>query len=95
MRCGPRYLLAGVQPDGDAFAENAAGTHRRGPRGGGRSAGLYLGRVGRNPYLAMLALADAILVTGDSANMVGEAASTGRPSMFSNRAAARRQNSPP
>jgi mitochondrial fission protein ELM1 len=27
----------------------------------------------------MLALADALLVTGDSANMVGEAAATGRP----------------
>ena len=34
---------------------------------------------GENPYLAMLALADALLVTGDSANMVGEATATGAP----------------
>ena len=34
---------------------------------------------GENPYAAMLALADAILVTGDSANMVGEATATGAP----------------
>jgi mitochondrial fission protein ELM1 len=34
---------------------------------------------GDNPYLHMLALADALLVTGDSANMVGEATATGAP----------------
>ena len=34
---------------------------------------------GDNPYLAILALADAVLVTGDSANMVGEATATGAP----------------
>ena len=34
---------------------------------------------GENPYLALLALADAIVVTADSANMVGEAAATGAP----------------
>jgi mitochondrial fission protein ELM1 len=34
---------------------------------------------GENPYGALLALADAILVTGDSANMLGEAAATGAP----------------
>ncbi len=32
---------------------------------------------GVNPYLAMLALADAIMVTSDSANMVGESVATG------------------
>ncbi|HUF86810.1 MAG TPA: mitochondrial fission ELM1 family protein [Thermohalobaculum sp.] len=35
--------------------------------------------AGDNPYLAMLALADAIVVTGDSVSMTSEAASTGRP----------------
>jgi mitochondrial fission protein ELM1 len=35
--------------------------------------------TGENPYLSMLALADAIVVTADSANMVGEAAATGVP----------------
>ena len=32
-----------------------------------------------NPYVALLALADAVVVTADSANMVGEAAATGVP----------------
>mgnify|MGYP001262649323 CR=1 FL=1 len=34
---------------------------------------------GLNPYFAYLALADAIVVTGDSVNMISEAASTGKP----------------
>ncbi|TXM91460.1 mitochondrial fission ELM1 family protein [Methylobacterium sp. WL116] len=34
---------------------------------------------GDNPYVAMLALADAVVVTSDSANMVSEAVSTGAP----------------
>lgn len=34
---------------------------------------------GENPYLAILALADAILITGDSVNMIGEAAMSGAP----------------
>ncbi len=34
---------------------------------------------GANPYAQMLAHADAILVTGDSVNMVGEAVATGAP----------------
>ena len=32
-----------------------------------------------NPYVAMLSLAEAVVVTSDSANMVGEAVSTGAP----------------
>jgi mitochondrial fission protein ELM1 len=35
--------------------------------------------VGDNPYFAFLALADAIVVTGDSVNMVTEATATGKP----------------
>ncbi|HEV3043090.1 MAG TPA: mitochondrial fission ELM1 family protein, partial [Roseiarcus sp.] len=35
--------------------------------------------AGDNPYGHMLAHADAILVTGDSVNMIGEAVSTGAP----------------
>lgn len=35
--------------------------------------------TGENPYFAYLALADAFVVTGDSVNMVTEAASTGKP----------------
>jgi hypothetical protein len=34
---------------------------------------------GDNPYFALLALSDAILVTADSVSMVSEAASTGKP----------------
>jgi mitochondrial fission protein ELM1 len=34
---------------------------------------------GENPYFAFLALADSIIVTGDSVSMVTEAASTGKP----------------
>ncbi len=35
--------------------------------------------AGSNPYLSMLAIADAILVTADSVNMASEAATTGAP----------------
>ena len=35
--------------------------------------------TGDNPYLSMLALADHIVVTADSVNMVGEAVATGAP----------------
>lgn len=34
---------------------------------------------GENPYVALLAKADALVVTADSVNMVGEAVATGRP----------------
>ena len=36
-------------------------------------------RAGANPYVAMVALADALVVTGDSVNMLGEATATGKP----------------
>lgn len=41
--------------------------------------GLIWDGTGPNPYFAFLHFADHILVTGDSANMAAEAASTGRP----------------
>jgi uncharacterized protein len=34
---------------------------------------------GENPYIALLAHADALVVTADSVNMIGEATATGRP----------------
>jgi mitochondrial fission protein ELM1 len=37
---------------------------------------------GDNPYLAMLAAADAFVVTADSVNMIGEACATGKPVML-------------
>lgn len=45
---------------------------------GGATAFMWDG-AGANPYAQMLAHADAILVTGDSVNMVGEAVATGAP----------------
>lgn len=35
--------------------------------------------TGDNPYISLLAQAEALVVTADSTNMVGEAAATGRP----------------
>lgn len=37
---------------------------------------------GENPYMSMLALADLVVVTADSVNMVGEAVATGAPVFF-------------
>jgi mitochondrial fission protein ELM1 len=47
----------------------------------GASSYVHLWRPGQqdNPYLAYLALADAIIVTGESESMVAEAAATGKP----------------
>lgn len=44
-------------------------------------AALYFDGEGPNPYFAMLAAADAVIVTADSVNMCAEAASTGKPVM--------------
>jgi hypothetical protein len=44
-----------------------------------RHGGFLWDGSGENPYAALLALADAIVVTADSYNMVGEAAATGAP----------------
>jgi uncharacterized protein len=43
------------------------------------SGGFFWDGTGENPYLAMLAGSDAVVVTADSVNMVGEAVATGRP----------------
>jgi hypothetical protein len=43
------------------------------------SGGWYWDGAGENPYTALLALADYILVTADSVNMVSEATATGVP----------------
>ncbi|MCB1493582.1 MAG: mitochondrial fission ELM1 family protein [Rhodobiaceae bacterium] len=47
-----------------------------------KSGGYLWDGTGDNPYLALLALADGIVVTTDSVNMVGEAVSTGVPVMI-------------
>jgi len=43
------------------------------------SGGFFWDGTGENPYIALLALADAVVVTADSVNMAGEAAATGKP----------------
>ena len=43
-----------------------------------RTGGFYWDGSGDNPYLAILALADHVIVTADSINMIGEALATGR-----------------
>ncbi|SEC15448.1 hypothetical protein SAMN05444161_2457 [Rhizobiales bacterium GAS191] len=44
-----------------------------------RSGGYLWDGQGENPFIALLALADTLVVTADSVGMVGEAAATGRP----------------
>ncbi len=44
-----------------------------------RTDGFYWDGAGANPYLAILAHADHLIVTADSVNMLGEAAATGTP----------------
>jgi mitochondrial fission protein ELM1 len=46
----------------------------------GRAPGVFVwDGAGQNPLAAMLALADAVVATADSTNMIGEAAATGKP----------------
>jgi hypothetical protein len=44
-----------------------------------RRGGFFWDGTGENPYLPMLALAEAVVVTGDSVNMISEAVATGAP----------------
>jgi len=44
-----------------------------------RNSGWWWDGTGENPYLALIANADAIVVTADSTNMIGEATATGVP----------------
>ncbi|MGF9764044.1 mitochondrial fission ELM1 family protein [Microvirga sp. 0TCS3.31] len=44
-----------------------------------RHGGFFWDGTGENPYVDLLALADFIVATADSGNMIGEAAATGRP----------------
>ena len=77
-RGAARHSRAGLLADGHAVAPHAAGDLAEVARAEVGD-GFFWDGTGDNPYPAMLALADALLVTGDSANMVGEAAATGRP----------------
>lgn len=44
-----------------------------------RYGGFFWDGTGENPYVALLSLADFVVATADSFNMIGEAAATGRP----------------
>ena len=44
-----------------------------------RSGGYLWDGQGENPFVSLLGLANALVVTADSVGMVGEAAATGRP----------------
>ena len=44
-----------------------------------RHRGFFWDGTGENPYVGLLGLADFIVATADSTNMIGEAAATGRP----------------
>jgi mitochondrial fission protein ELM1 len=44
-----------------------------------RQGGFFWDGAGENPYVSLLALADAVVATADSFNMIGEAAATGVP----------------
>jgi mitochondrial fission protein ELM1 len=75
--------LEGLAPHGSFLIT----TSRRTPEGvgwtikqwmGTKPARLWMGGAD-NPYLGFLGLADAIVVSADSVNMAGEAASTGKP----------------
>jgi mitochondrial fission protein ELM1 len=44
-----------------------------------KSKGFFWDGTGENPFVALLSLADFIVVTADSGNMIGEASASGRP----------------
>ncbi len=70
----------GLFDHGDAVAPHAArACSPRCARGSATRRASSGTEAGENPYASILALADAVLVTGDSANMVGEATATGAP----------------
>jgi hypothetical protein len=83
---GTRLLgyLRGLVSEGGRLMISAS---RRTPTGlreaarvlAGETGGFYWDGSGENPYLAMLALAEAVVVTSDSVNMVSEAVATGAP----------------
>ena len=86
--CGA--LIAGLEKLANTPASLMITVSRRTPdalvqrlrsRFGGGSDHSFWSGDGENPLAAYLALADAVVVTADSANMLGEAAATGVPLM--------------
>lgn len=80
-------LLAGLRAIARNRATLAVTPSRRTPPGLAdavriltqETGGFFWDGAGENPYLAILAQSDTLLVTADSTNMVGEAVATGRP----------------
>jgi uncharacterized protein len=80
-------LVAGLSAFADAGAHLVVTPSRRTPSALAgavralcmRTGGYWWDGTGENPYLAILAQADHLVVTADSVNMLGEATSTGKP----------------
>ena len=64
-----------ITPSRRTGKENVAELHRKLPE----ESIFFWDGTGANPYFGLLGLADAIVVTCDSASMVSEAATTGKP----------------
>lgn len=71
-RTGTSLMITASRRTPPALRERLAGLARA-------RAGFFWDGTGSNPYVDLLALADAVVVTADSANMVGEAAASGAP----------------
>ncbi len=69
---GANLIVTASRRTPSALAEAAKALCRR-------TGGYFWDGAGENPYLAILAHADHLVVTADSVNMLGEAAATGRP----------------
>jgi mitochondrial fission protein ELM1 len=80
-------LMGGLRAELDGDASLMITTSRRTPQAltsaladlAGNERVRFWDGTGDNPLLAYMALADELIVTADSTNMIGEAVSTGRP----------------
>ena len=79
LRLGASALALEREPDHHAVAPHRRSQPRNPEGHARRCAALSVDGEGDNPYFGLLGLADFIVVTADSVNMVSEAASTGKP----------------
>jgi mitochondrial fission protein ELM1 len=79
LDCLTRLAASGVTPMITASRRTPARVRSALQNLAAERGGFFWDGGGDNPYVALLALADAIVVTADSYNMVGEAAATGAP----------------
>ncbi len=74
-----RLAAAGGRLMITASRRTPEGLHAAARRLAAETGGFFWDGMGENPYLPMLALADTVVVTSDSVNMVSEAVATGAP----------------